>query len=66
MIESLKFQTSPDSVRIQMLENRKEMTKEYIEDLLEWSISGKHHELTVYLLDFKQKHNLYQTPDWNL
>lgn len=66
MIEALKFQISPDSVRIQMLENRKEMTKEYIDDLLEWSIFAEHPELTAYLLDFKRKNNLYQEPDWSL
>lgn len=46
-------------------ENKYEIHK-HIDDIIKESISMERHELTVYLLDYKKKHDLYTEPDWKL
>ena len=46
------------------------MHPEEIEDNLEWFIAAaidkERPEFTVFLLDYKKKHNLYTPPNWNI
>lgn len=38
----------------------------YIDVWIESAIERNRPEFTAFLLDYKNKHNLYTTPDWNL
>ena len=53
--------------RIELLANHyKDVLNKDIDTLLEFSISYEQPEITAFLLDYKNKHNLYSEPDWSL
>ena len=37
-----------------------------IETWIETAIEAKHPEFTIFLLDYKDKHNLYNPPNWDI
>lgn len=44
----------------------KEILNKYLDELIEISIEKELHEITVFLLDYKYKNNLFAEKDWSL
>ena len=64
----------PVSLVIALFENRMqtlnsagiEEVHNSIDVIIETAISYERHELTVYFMDYKEKHNLYNPPNWDI
>ena len=64
----------PVSLVIALFENRMqtlnsagiEEVHNSIDVIIETAISYERHELTVYFMGYKEKHNLYNPPNWDI